>query len=205
MPLDDSRASDRQNIRGQVRNYRCTRPDDSARADFGVRNDARTRADKCVCTADHIARQVAARRDMDAIFEHVVMVDGCAGVDNDKTTYSAAGVDYDAGHYYSAFSNEYIRTDDCTRMNRPGETAAAVENLQSELPTEPRFPNRNQDLIIFQKFGLIEAATVTQKRNFADKRSRRPIVQKSRHGSVRDLESVGDYATVAPATKDYDR
>jgi hypothetical protein len=142
---------------------------------------------------------------VDAVFDHVVMVDGCTGVDNDKTTYSAAGVDCDAGHYHSAFSNEYIRTDDCTRMNCPGETAAAVENLQSELPTQPRFANRNQNLIIFQKFGLLEAAAVTQKRNFADKRSRRSIVQKSRYGSVREFESVGDYAAVAPATKDYDR
>ena len=73
MPLDDSRASDGQNIRGQVRNYRCTRPDDSARADFGARNDARTRADECVCTADYIARQVAPWRDMHAVFDQIVM------------------------------------------------------------------------------------------------------------------------------------
>jgi hypothetical protein len=94
------------------------------------------------------------------IFDQIVVVDGGAGVDNDKTAYSAAGIDYDAGHYYGAFSNNYIRSDDCTRMDRPGETAAAVENQQSELPTNPGFADRNQDLMVFEKFGLLEAATV---------------------------------------------
>ena len=105
---------------------------------------------------------------MHAIFDQVVVVDGCAGVDNDKTAYPAAGIDYDAGHYHSAFSNEYVRSDDCTWMDRPGETAAAVEDQQSELPTQPRFADRNEYLIVFKKFGLLEAATATQKRNFAD-------------------------------------
>jgi hypothetical protein len=36
-------------------------------------------------------RQVAAGRDVHAIFDHIVVVDGCAGVDNDKTAYSTAG------------------------------------------------------------------------------------------------------------------
>jgi hypothetical protein len=90
-------------------------------------------------------------------------------------------------------------------MDRPGQTAAAVENQQSELPTKARFADRNQDLIIFQKFGLVEAAPIAEKRNFVDKRSRRPIVQKSRQRSARYLQSVGDYAAVTPATKDYDR
>jgi len=140
-----------------------------------------------------------------AIFDRVVVVDGCASIDNDKTAYPAAGIDHDAGHYHSAFSNEYVRSDDCTRVDRPGEPAAVVENQQSELPTQPRFADRNQDLIAFQKFGLLEAATVTQKRDFADNRSRRPIVQKSRQWSARHLESVGDHTAVAPAAKDYDR
>jgi hypothetical protein len=90
-------------------------------------------------------------------------------------------------------------------MDRLGETPPAVENQRSELPTQPRFANRNDDVILFKKSGLLEAATATQKRNFSDERSRRPIVQKSRQGSARDLESVGDHAAVAAATKDYDR
>ena len=96
---------------------------------------------------------------MHAIFDQIVVVDGCAGVDNDKTAYSAAGIDYDAGHYHGTFSNGYIRSDDCTRMDRPGETAAAVENQQSELPTKPGFAYRNQDFMVFEKSGLLEAAT----------------------------------------------
>jgi hypothetical protein len=74
---------------------------------------------------------------------------------------------------------------------------SAVENQQSELPTEPRFADRNQDIIVLEKFGLLEAATATQKRNFADKRSRWLIVQKSRQGSTCDPESVGDHAALA--------
>lgn len=104
---------------------------------------------------------MAARRDVHTVFDQIVVVDGCAGVDYDKTAYSAAGIDYDAGHYDSAFSNEYIRSDDCTRVDCFGETAAVVENQQSKLPAEPRFADRNQDLIVFQKFGLVEAGTAT--------------------------------------------
>jgi hypothetical protein len=90
-------------------------------------------------------------------------------------------------------------------MDRLGETPPAVENQRSELPTQPRFADRNEDVIVFKKSGLLEAATTTEKRNFADKRSGRLIVEKSRQGSARDLESVGDHAAVAAATKDYDR
>jgi hypothetical protein len=90
-------------------------------------------------------------------------------------------------------------------MDRLGEMPPAVENQQSELPTQPRFSDRNQDVVAFKKFGLLEAATATQEWNFTDKCSRRLIVQKSGQGSVRDLESVGDHAAVATATKDYDR
>jgi hypothetical protein len=204
MPLHDGRASDGHNVGRYVRNYCCTRPDDGACPNIDAWNDAGPRADKRVGSADHIARQVAARRDVHAILDHVVVVDGCAGVDNGKPANPAAGIDYDARHYHSAFSNVYVRSDDCTWMDRLGEMPPAVEDQQSELPTQPRFADRNEYVIVFKKFGLLEAATATQKRNFADQRSRRPIVQKSRQGSARDLESVGDHAAVAPATKDYD-
>lgn len=47
-------------------------------------------------------------------------------------------------------------------MDRPGEATAAVENQQTELPAHPRFTDSNQDLIVFEKFGLLEAATATK-------------------------------------------
>jgi len=91
MLLDDRRASHRQNIGRHVRNYRCTRPDNGARADLSARNDAGPRADKHVGSADHITSQVAARRYVNAIFDDVVMVDGCAGVDDGRGGLPEAG------------------------------------------------------------------------------------------------------------------
>ena len=81
----------RQNIGRHVRNYRCTRADNGARADLSARNDAGPRADKHVGSADHITSQVAARRYVNAIFDDVVMVDGCAGVDDGRGGLPEAG------------------------------------------------------------------------------------------------------------------
>ena len=109
---------------------------------------------------------------MNAIFDDVVVVDGCAGVDDGKTGYPAAGVNYDAGHYHRAFTNGYVRSDDCTGMDRFGQMPSAIENQQSELPTEPRFADPAESLAFMQGDAKEENLNAVNNLDTGDKSAR---------------------------------
>ena len=98
---------------------------------------------------------------MDAVFYHIVVVDGCPGVNNGKAAYPGSGIDNSAGHNHRALSDRNIRGDDCARMDRSGEAPALRENKQSELAAEARLADRDQHRVLGKKFLFFQAPTVT--------------------------------------------
>ena len=61
----------------------------------------------------------------------------------------AAGIDYRSGHYHRALADGDVRGYDRTRMDRLGETAAAVQNQQGEPAAEAALANGDHYCMTF--------------------------------------------------------
>jgi hypothetical protein len=59
------------------------------------------------------------------IFDHVVVIDGCASVDDSKSADPAAGINYDAGHYYLRLAETL--TAFLARLHSSAETLDIIE------------------------------------------------------------------------------
>lgn len=103
----------------------CPCRDVSAFSDDRVWNNGRARSDKAIASADDLSSEVAARGNLDVIFDDVVVINDGASVDDGKAPDYRSWIDDGPCHHDGAVTDLRVWSNHGGRVNKYGELAAS--------------------------------------------------------------------------------
>ena len=157
------RAAGDERMRRNVSNHGCTCRDISPLSNDRVWNNGRARSDKAIASADDLSSEVAARGNLDVIFDDVVVINDGASVDDGKAPDYRSWIDDGPCHHDSAVTNLHIFGDHGGRVNKYGELAASRQDHFGEGPpdagiadgdNEPMRCSESRDGFCYRPFDL---------------------------------------------------
>ena len=157
------RAAGDERMRLNRSNDCCSCCDVSAFSDDRVWNNGRARSDKAIASAGDLSGEVAARGNLDVIFDDVVVINDGASVDDGKAPDYRSWIDDGPCHHDGAVTNLHIFGDHGGRVNKYGELAASRQDHFGEGPpdagiadgdNEPMRCSESRDGFCYRPFDL---------------------------------------------------
>ena len=130
------RAAGDERMRPNRSNDGCPCRDISPFSNDCVWNNGRARSDKAIASADDLSGEVAAWGNLDVVFDDVVVINNCAGINNREAPDYCSWIDDGPCHHDGAMTDLRVWGDHGGRVNKYGELAAGRQDHFGDGPPE---------------------------------------------------------------------
>jgi hypothetical protein len=130
------RAAGDKRMRPNRSNDGCSCRDISPFSNDCMWNNGRARSDKAIASADDLSSEIAARGNLDVVFDDVVVINDDASIDDGKASDYRSWIYDGPCHHNRAMTDLRIGGDHGGRMNKYGELAAGRQDCFGDGPPD---------------------------------------------------------------------